>query len=226
MKNTQRFPHLLDCAIFADMTTPEKSAFFDQFTVQKYTKATTFLHQGALISGIYIVATGSIEVSFLSEEGHETIICHLGPLSVLGVLEALADKPSSATCRAMPDSYIMFCPTSVLLQTVPAPLLLRSVALIGYRMIKRDNWNKSLDQHYIVEQRICSHLWHMSAQNADIRLSQSSLADMVGCSRQTVNRELGVLRGENTIATSKGLITVRDRNALLRRVSQIGNDSA
>ena len=88
-------------------------------------------------------------------------------------------------------------------------------------ILERDNAGKSIDQHYTVEQRICSHLWQLSEQSKEIRQSQSYLATMVGCSRQTVNKELGILRDSEVITLSKGKITIHNRQALMERIDDL-----
>jgi len=53
-----------------------------------------------------------------------------------------------------------------------------------------------------------------SERNNTIFDSQTYLAGVVGCSRQTINKELGALRDKNFISTKKGKIEVLDREKL------------
>jgi CRP-like cAMP-binding protein len=221
MKNTIRFPHLLDCEIVNDMSDDQKADFVNQFAVRNFASRTPILHQGEPPDGMFIVSHGSVEVSYLSEEGYQTIIYHAGPTDTLGVIEALASKPCAATCVAMPNTCVLYCPTPLLYQQMHSPVLIRNIATLAFKMLERDNTSKSIDQHYTVEQRICSHLSQLSAQGAEIRQSQSYLATMVGCSRQTVNKELGVLRDNNIIMLSKGKMTVLNRDALEQRIADM-----
>lgn len=224
MKNTIRFPHLLDCEIVNDMSDDQKADFVNQFAVRNFSSRTPILHQGERPDGMFIVSHGSVEVSYMSEEGFQTIIFHAGPQATLGVIEALAAKPCAATCIAMPNTCVLFCPTPLLYQQLQSPVLIRNIATLAFNTLERDNSGKSIDQHYTVEQRICSHLWQLSAQGAEIRQSQSYLATMVGCSRQTVNKELGILRDHEIIMLSKGKITVLSRDALAKRIADMTQD--
>jgi CRP-like cAMP-binding protein len=219
MKNSIRFPHLLDSAILNDLSDDDKADFLNQFAVRNCATKTPILHQGQSPDGMFIVSHGSVEVSYLSEEGFQTIIFHAGASDALGVIEALATKPCAATCTAMPNTCLLFCPTPLLYQLLQSPVLIRNIATLAFKMLERDNYGKSIDQHYTAEQRICSHLWQLSALGAEVRQSQSYLATMVGCSRQTVNKELGVLRDSKIIMLGKGKITVLDRDALVQRIS-------
>ena len=53
-----------------------------------------------------------------------------------------------------------------------------------------------------------------SERNSTIYDSQTYLAGVVGCSRQTINKELGVLRDKGFISVEKGVIEILDREKL------------
>ena len=218
MKNDLRFPHLLDCEIFTDLADDQRASFINQCAVRTFTKKTAILQQGERPDGMFIISHGSVEVSFLSENGYQTILMHAGAGRELGLFEALASKPCAATCIAMPNTCVLYCPTPLLYQQLQSPVLIRNLASLAIATLERDNMSKAVDQHFTVEQRICNHLWQLSSQSAEIRQSQSYLATMVGCSRQTINKELGVLRDLNVIMISKGKITILSRDALLKRI--------
>lgn len=170
---------------------------------------------------MFLICHGSIEVSYLSEQGHQSILYHAGSGDALGLFEALASRPCAASCVAMPNSCALFCPTPLLFQQMQSPVWIRNIAARTLVMLERDNEGKSVDQHYTVEQRICNHLWQLSTQTAEIKQSQSYLATMVGCSRQTVNKELGILRDHDVIMLGKGKITVLSRKALIDRINDL-----
>ena len=222
MKNTLRFPHLLENDLLADLSDDQKSHFINQCSVRAYSSRTALLEQGERADGMFFVCHGSVEISYLSEQGHQSILYHAGAGDVLGLFEALASKPCAASCTAMPNSCALFCPTPLLFQQVQSPVWVRNIAARTLLLLERDNESKSIDQHFTVEQRICNQLWHLSSQTAEIKQSQSYLATMVGCSRQTVNKELGILRDQEIIMLGKGKITVLRRDALLERIDDLG----
>ena len=221
MKNTLRFPHLLDNDLLADLSDDQKANFINQCGVRSFTAKTSVLEQGERADGLFMVCHGAVEISYLSEQGHQSILYHAGAGDVLGLFEALASKPCAATCVAMPNSCVLFCATPLLFQHMQSPVWIRNIAARTLVMLERDNAGKSVDQHYTVEQRICNHLWQLSAQSAEIKQSQSYLATMVGCSRQTVNKELGILRDNEIVMIGKGKITVLSRAALLTRIDEL-----
>ena len=221
MKNTLRFPHLLDNDLLQDLSEDQKSHFLNQCAVRSFTSKTPILDQGERADGMFMICHGSVEVSYISEQGHQSILFHAGTGELLGLFEALASRDCAASCVAMPNTCALFCPTPLLFQQMQSPVWIRNLANRTLVALERDNANKSVDQHYTVEQRICNHLWQLSEQGAEIRQSQSYLATMVGCSRQTVNKELGILREQDVIMLGKGKITVLSRQALMDRIDDL-----
>ena len=221
MKNTLRFPHLLDCDLFTDLADDQKADFLNQCAVRTFSSKTPVLNQGERADGMFLICHGSMEVSYVSEQGYQSILFHAGSSEILGLFEALASKPCAASCVAMPNTCTLFCPTPLLFHQMQSPVWIRNLAARTLAILERDNEGKSIDQHYTVEQRICSHLWQLSAQTKEIRQSQSYLATMVGCSRQTVNKELGILRDSDVLTLSKGKITIHNRQALMERIDDL-----
>lgn len=222
MKNTLRFPHLLENDLLADLSDDAKHDFINQCAVRTFSSKTKILEQGERADGMFFICHGAVEISYLSEQGHQTILYHAHNGDVLGLFEALASRQCAASCTAMPNTCALFCATPLLFQQVQtSPVWIRNIAARTLVMLERDNEGKSVDQHYSVEQRICNHLWQLSTQTAEIKQSQSYLATMVGCSRQTVNKELGILRDLDIIMLGKGKITVLSRKALLERIEEL-----
>ena len=100
---------------------------------------------------------------------------------------------------------------------------MRNLFRVSYDRLVRDNQNKFVDQFYPVEQRLCEYLYRLSVDTAEVPKTQSDLAAILGCARQTLNRELGGLRERNIIELQKGKIVVLDRDAL-RASSQPTSD--
>ncbi|MDO6589276.1 Crp/Fnr family transcriptional regulator [Loktanella sp. D2R18] len=221
MKNSARFPHLLGCGLLRDLSDEKKTEFLEACTLRVLGEDTPLLTQSEYTTGMFLVATGSVEVSFLSKDGHKSIIYHAGPNETLGVIEAIADRPCAATCVAFANSAVLFCPTALLYEQLKSPTFMRNTAAATHDIMTRDNMFKSADQFYTVEQKICLYLEYLSSQNFKFMQSQSYLANAVGCSRQTVNKELGRLRDLGIVDVSKGVISVLDHAALVKRMHDL-----
>jgi len=218
MKNSSRFPQLLSAPILSDLPDDTKIEILDACSVRVFSENTVFLDQEDHASGMFLVAHGTVEVSFLSTDGNKSIIYHAGPGEVLGAIEAVADRPCAATCMAFSNSTVLFCAKALLFEHLKSPVFIRNFAVNAHEILSRDNTFKSVDQFFSVEQKICMYLLHLSARNSKFTQSQSYLANAVGCSRQTVNKEFGRLRDLKIINPKRGEIEVLDHKALARRI--------
>jgi CRP-like cAMP-binding protein len=218
MKNCIRYPHLMKAEILADLPEDVKAEFLDQCSVRIFDKPTEVLQQGVIATGMFMVAHGSIDITHDTEEGQTVIIHTAGQGEIVGEVEAIADKPCAATVTVAGNSTLLFCPKPILFDYLKNTVFLRNLVAIFYERLVRDNTFKSVDQFYPVERRLCAYLQKMSREKPQISKSQAYIANVVGCSRQTVNRELGILRDQKVIALEKGSILILDREALDARV--------
>ncbi len=214
MKISVRYPALRNCPLLDDMTPQEKAAFLDQCIVKYHSKATEVLTQGEHAPGFFIIASGTVEISYISADGHRAIITHLGPGEALGEAEIIAQLPCAASAVVHADTVTLLCTGALVRQTMKSEIFVRNVSRSYVGRMLRDNQFKTVDQFQPVEQRISSYLWHLSTAGPVVRISQSYLANVVGCSRQTVNRVLGRLRDDGLIAIRKEEIEILDPVAL------------
>ncbi len=77
-----------------------------------------------------------------------------------------------------------------------------------------DNWLKHIGQFGAVGMRLRGYLYMLSENVSKVMETQSYLASVVGCSRQTINRELAKLREEGHITQNGSEIIVVDRESL------------
>ena len=88
------------------------------------------------------------------------------------------------------------------------------MAKILHRRLAYNNWLKHVGQFGAVGQRLRGYLYLLSETSIKIDETQSYLANVVGCSRQTINRELARLREDGLIEQSGSEIIILDRAAL------------
>jgi CRP/FNR family cyclic AMP-dependent transcriptional regulator len=225
MKNSSLYSKMLDVNILRDLPEDQKIDFLDQCAVRTYDETVTVMNQGEMFDGMLLIAKGSIEISFINPNGHQAIISHVGVGAIVGAIEAVAQKPCAASCKAFPSTVVLYCATPLLFAQLRAPVFVRNLAAEMHSLLERDNRYKAIDQFYTAEQRICSYLCQLADHGDNIRQSQSYLAGLVGCSRQTINKELGLLKEKNIIAINKGGISVLDRPNLEQRIHDLDQDN-
>lgn len=216
MKNAVRFPHLMNGSpALAGLTESVKETFLNACAVRTYDPLETIIAQGEGVSGMYMIAHGAVEITSYNAEGH-TVLIHLHQRGdTFGEIEAIGDRPAAANCSAAGHAIMLFASTAQLFEAMREPLFTRNLFSVTFERLVRDNTTKFVDQFYPVEYRLCDYLYRLSVDKPEISKTQADLAGLLGCARQTLNRELGRLRDKSIIEMEKGKIRVTDRNALL-----------
>lgn len=217
MKNATRYPQLMKCHLLQGLSEAAKTDFLDRCIIRVYDRDQQVLTQGEFSPGLFLVAYGLIEVGYLTDTGQHSIIHHAGVGETVGEPEAVAGMRCVANCVAKTGTTLLFCPTPQIFEFLQIPAFISNFAAAFCERMQRENIYKSVDQLQPVEQRICSYLRKLSLRSPLIEQSQTYLAGVVGCSRQTVNRTLGVLRDAGVVEVSKGGIRVLDPEALEAR---------
>lgn len=204
MQNSVAYPHVLKCRLLADLPPNDKTEFVDRCSAIVYPEPEVFLTQGETSPGVFIVAHGRIDAVLVGEGGAQTVLAHLGPGDTVGEVEAIADEPCVASCRAQALTTLLFCPTEMLQAYLRQPVMMRNVAAVFRSRLEKDNALKAVDQHGNLTQRLYLRLRTLSDARNRVRASQATLAEILGCSRQSVNKAMGRLRAEGIIDASKG----------------------
>lgn len=219
MRNSRRFPHLFRSDLLKGLPDDTKLQFLDDCVMRSFDQITPILVQGEAVDGMYLVAHGSVEITGINSEG-QTVLIHLSRQGeVFGDVEAIGEKPAAANCTAMANTVVLFCSKQLLIEAMRGATFMRNVFAISHDRLVRDNRLKFVDQFYPVSQRLCDYLYRLSVERPEISKTQADLAGLLGCARQTLNRELGYLRDQNIIQMEKGKIRVTDRGALYQQAT-------
>ncbi|AWI83324.1 Crp/Fnr family transcriptional regulator [Alloyangia pacifica] len=206
---------LLDCPLFDGLSREQKETLLSECTLQRFDAPTDILRQGETTPVMYLILKGRVEVIYLDKQGNAAVLHVAGPGEVLGEVEGLSGTPCSSSCRTLPEAMVLACSFELLLKHIPPALLLRNSAAIMQTRLTRDNELRAIAQFFSVEERLRMYLHQFTTEaHREARLSQSYLASMVGCSRQTINKLLGDLRRDGVIEIRRGAIAVLDRERL------------
>ena len=214
MENSVRFPHLLKADIFEGLDNDFKKDFLNRCIAKIYRNPTTVFEQGEPANGMVIVAHGFVDVSFVGEDGHQMFLARAKVCTTLGESESVSEEPCAASCVTSANATLLHCAAANLITALQNPGFIKNVTRIFHRRLVYDNWVKHIAQFGAVGQRLRGYLYILSESTKIIKETQSYLANMVGCSRQTINRELASMRAAGLISQNGSEITVLDRRAL------------
>jgi CRP/FNR family cyclic AMP-dependent transcriptional regulator len=211
---------------FAELPEPLRAAF-ETVGKRLHLDGGALLHaRGDLADGVYRVVSGGVRVSSLTTDGRELVLTHLLPGDVFGEISMFDGQPRTHDATATEPSELS------VLDAAHFQRLLGSHPELGaffLRMLclKLRAAFEALDGAALetVAVRLARRLWWMTGPGPAragaaeplraLVLSQGELASMIGCTRQSVNRELQALVRRGVVELHGKRITVLDRAALL-----------
>ncbi len=214
MKNSVRFPHLLKSEILEGFGADFKKDFLNACAVRVYGEPTIIYEQGQPASGFVILAHGFIDVIYAGEDGQEVFVTRIKRGATLGEMETVSGENCAASCRTSENAIVLVCSLDQVMGALQHHQFIKNMTRIFYRRLVGDNRRKHLAQFGSVGERLRSYLFVLSESTGKVSETQSYLANVVGCSRQTINRELSQLRAEGLISQNGSEIVILDRAPL------------
>ena len=215
MDNAVRFPHLRKAGIFDGLSADFKTGFLNGCSVVTCPQPTIIYKQGEPAHGVMVLAHGYVDVTYTGMSGLEMFVIRLRPGTAISEMEVIGGLPCLATCKTSTNAILLDCPRTLLDQALQQPAFLKNMISAYYHRLSYVNWSKYLAQFGTVEERLRGYLYVLSESAHTIRDTQTYLANMIGCSRQTINKELRALKDAGLIAQAGSAITVLDRERLM-----------
>jgi CRP-like cAMP-binding protein len=169
--------------------------------------------------------TGRLKVSSSNALGDEIVLSILGPGDVFGEIALLDGKARSATVSALEDCELLVIGREVfrdlLVELPPLTLSLMTIMARRLRHLTEHTQDVSLLD---VERRLAKAILSLAARfgedhghgriTLEPRLSQQELANMVGASRELVNRRLRTWVDDGIISMTAGELVIENAGAL------------
>lgn len=214
--------------LFSGLSESDKKIILDQCQRRQVRKRQVIVHQGDSGRDMYIIVSGRLRVSALSDEGKEISFVVLGENEYFGELSLLDGRKRSATVTAVADSELLVLTHQQyqnLLTNSPqtATRLLTRIALM---LADRLRATDSLYQDVVfldVSARLAKFLLSASVEPddvtssiriVDVKLSQYELGTLVNASRESVNKQLRDWESRDILNIDNGRIILRDIDAL------------
>jgi CRP/FNR family transcriptional regulator, cyclic AMP receptor protein len=187
---------------------------------------TTYLHhyrKGQIIfyrsdpgNAMYVLVSGSVALSLTSETGAEVTVARLRPVEHFGELSVLDGQPRCVTAVASEaaEALAIYRENLLALLQRHADAALEIAVSLSLRV--RRTTDLLADMAFLalltrIAKRLCEIAGIMhdgSARAADIQTHQEEIAEMVGASREAVNKQLARLREMGLIHTSRGHVRI------------------
>ena len=187
----------------------------------KRCSAGEWLHgEGDEETGLIAVLSGALHLYSQAPGGREVLFGMLPAGTVMGQSAVLGGGPRLVTAIAAADCELFLLSDRALREAAAKhPMLWRSLSTLVYGQLRAalQGWAEAVGM--APRERMISRLLQMSAERANISLSQATLAEMAGVTRKAVNGWLGDLERRGLLALGYGHIEVRDRTGLERMLA-------
>ena len=190
--------------------------------IARFPPDTVIFAQGAIAQTVYYIQDGEVKLSVLSPKGKEAVVAVLGPGNFFGEGCLAGQTHRMASARALTASVVLKIPKAEMARTLheQASFSDRFIAHVLTRNIRVEN--DLVDQLFNSTEKRLARILLLLARygSADAiprdlpKLSQETLAEMVGTTRSRVNffmnqfRKLGFIAYNGRITINPSLLTV------------------
>jgi len=186
-------------------------------TEKTYPKNAVVLTEGEAGDSLYMIQAGKVKVFIGDEEGREIILKILGPGSFFGEMSMIDKQPRSASVTTLETSTFLVLQHAAFEKCVEqAPTIGNMVMQILAQRVREADRKIGTLALMDVYGRVASTLLELAVYtNGKLmvgeKLSQQDLANMVGASREMVNRILKDLSDRGFISIESKSITIINR---------------
>lgn len=214
MNNSIQYPNLSDSLLLRGLGGATASQFLNACTLRSFSETTTLLEQGQPSPGLFLIASGNVNVFCQGPDGSTVLLSRCRPGATLGEIEAITDQPCAATCEIQSAGSVLFMPKPALMEMLSQQAFVRNLFQISLDRMQKDNQFRALNVNQSIPVKLANYLLMLANSSGEVRESQAFLASIVCCSRQTINKELGLLRADGVVRQTRGRIFILDRDSL------------
>lgn len=193
---------------------------------RRFRRGETIVHKDDPGESLFIIDEGSVRIYLPSPQGTDLTLAVLGPGDFFGDMALLDARPRSASAAALQETETVALDrgdfTAVIRSQPEAAMAV--LAAVAQRL--RETNEMAGDLAFLdVGGRLAKKLLELAAAHGvqrpegtvlDLPLTQEGLANMVGVTRESVNRHLALFRQEGVIASQGRRFVIRDAEALRR----------
>ena len=189
-------------------------------------RGAVLFRQGDEGTALYIILRGRIRIGIRTRLEDEITLAILSDGEFLGEMALLDGMPRSADATALDETQLYVLNRNDFLSFLAKNARAVQTVLHALSMRLR-NTDDLLAEicFFSLSSRLARRLTEMAAAakpaqtgTQSVRLTQKELASMLGTTRESVNKELKVLRDRGILSTSRNLITIHDPESLRRRI--------
>jgi CRP-like cAMP-binding protein len=218
---------VLKAPLFATMDPEETRKLFESMAKVRLPRGEVLFQEGESGDRLYVIARGKIKLGRRSVDGRENLLSILGPGEMFGELSLFDPGPRTATASAVSDSLLYELHHEQLIAWLENhPQVSRHLLLALAQRLRRTNDTLADLVFSDVPGRVAKALLDLANRFGEptsdgIRvahdLTQEELAQLVGASRETVNKALADFTARGWVRREGRAVVILDVERLERR---------
>ena len=215
--------------LFAALRDEDRAAVAPLMQTRHYPRHAILVREGDSGEGLFIILAGNVAVTRINSEGKETILSILKEGDFFGEMGVLDGSPRSATIKAHREVEVAILSRNDFLNLLgKSPQLAVSLVLALSARLRATNEAMQATAYQDIPTRLAALLLNLGKNFGEpmdggvqitLRLTNQEMANMIGTTRETVNRTLNRFWDEKTIDMRTGNITILDAAKLEAMVS-------
>ncbi|HXQ53575.1 MAG TPA: Crp/Fnr family transcriptional regulator [Stellaceae bacterium] len=217
--------HILERhSLFGSLTPDELDQLIAHARVQTYAARQTIFEKGSPGLGLLAVLKGRVRISSLGREGDQVVLNIINEGDVFGEIALLDGKDRTADAAAMTECELLAIDRRDFVPFVRAnpEVALRLLSVLCQRL--RRTTEQVEDMIFLdAPARLAKKLVELAEQSGKPRgvkaepvvtISQHELGNMIGLTRESINKHLSVWQQAGILKVGHGAITILDADAL------------
>jgi CRP-like cAMP-binding protein len=212
-------------SLFAKLGDSEIDAVLAHASVARHAAGDQIFAKGDPGNSMMAVLNGRVMITTPSQDGRQVVLTAMRDGDVFGEIALLDGKERTADATAATECELLIVPRRALLQLLERrPDLCIELLIVLCERLRRTNEQVEDLAFLDLEARIAKVLVRLAEENGNgqpvarpvgVKISQRALGELVGGSRESVNKHLQDWKRSGIIAIEKGSIVIHDIEALV-----------
>ena len=206
--------------LFAGLEDEDLESLLNVATRRKYPKDGVIFFENDVGEALFMIVTGRVKVTILSDDGREIILAMLSDNDFFGEMSLLDNEPRSATAIALQEAEMVVLHQREFLSIVEKRprVLINLLSVLSSRLRKANQQIGNLALHDVYG-RVARILLEMASEDGtrqpDGRITfrrptHQEIANMIGATRETVSRMISDLHRQGYIEISGKNVIIHD----------------
>jgi CRP-like cAMP-binding protein len=226
LSQDQKRDLLANVPLFNGLAPKELDALIPAARTVTLKKREELFHKGDQGAQVYVLISGKLKALTTSDEGDDVVFSILGPGEVLGEIALLGGTPRTATVTAIDPCELLIIDRRDFIAFVRnhPDVAIKLLDVLAQRLkrvseLVEDTLFLNLPLRFAKKLLSLAQTYgqkHERGLRLDLKLSQEEWGDLVGTTRESINKQLRAWSDEGLISIDRGYIIIHDHGELER----------